>query len=119
MKVVTVDEYIAKVVPEVANWTKNLGLKDKVIVTGTIRDGAETDKNKNNSLKSVSKLKTKKVAVKQKSNLASFEILNPATLTKIGELPLYTAEMVEEKSFWQSKHKSFGEQSRLEKGLES
>lgn len=44
MKVVTVDEYIAKVVPEVANWTKNLGLKDKVIVTGTIRDGAETDK---------------------------------------------------------------------------
>ena len=54
-------------------------------------------KNKNNSLKSVSKLKTKKVAVKQKSNLASFEILNPATLTKIGELPLYTAEMVEEK----------------------
>ncbi|HRG46002.1 MAG TPA: hypothetical protein PLX69_14315 [Leptospiraceae bacterium] len=44
MKVVTVDEYIAKVVPEVASWTKNLGLKDKVIVTGTIRDGAETDK---------------------------------------------------------------------------
>lgn len=44
MKVVTVDEYIAKVVPEVTNWTKNLGLKDKVIVTGTIRDGAETDK---------------------------------------------------------------------------
>ena len=44
MKVVTVDEYIAKVVPEVTSWTKNLGLKDKVIVTGTIRDGAETDK---------------------------------------------------------------------------
>ena len=44
MKVVTVDEYIAKVVPEVTNWTKNLGLKDKVIVTGTIRDGAETEK---------------------------------------------------------------------------
>ena len=44
MKVVTVDEYIAKVVPEVTSLTKNLGLKDKVIVTGTIRDGAETDK---------------------------------------------------------------------------
>ena len=54
-------------------------------------------KNKNSSLKSVSKLKTEKVAVKQKPKLASFEILNPATLTKIGELPLYTAEMVEEK----------------------
>jgi tetratricopeptide (TPR) repeat protein len=44
MKVVTVDEYIAKVVPDVPGWSKNLGLKDKVIVTGTIRDGAETDK---------------------------------------------------------------------------
>lgn len=54
-------------------------------------------KNKNSSLKSVSKLKTEKVAVKQKPKLASFEILNPATLTKIGELPLYSAEMVEEK----------------------
>ena len=34
---------------------------------------------------------------KKKTKIASFEILNPATLTKIGELPLYTPEMVEEK----------------------
>lgn len=32
-----------------------------------------------------------------KTNNASFEVLNPATLTKIGELPLYNAAMVEEK----------------------
>jgi acyl-CoA reductase-like NAD-dependent aldehyde dehydrogenase len=36
-------------------------------------------------------------SIKQKKKIASFEILNPATLTKIGELPLYSSEMVEEK----------------------
>jgi succinate-semialdehyde dehydrogenase/glutarate-semialdehyde dehydrogenase len=51
---------------------------------------------KNSPVKLEKKKRTTTVA-KQKSKLASFEILNPATLTKIGELPLYTAEMVEEK----------------------
>lgn len=37
------------------------------------------------------------LAGKKKPKIASFEILNPATLTKIGDLPLYTSEMVEEK----------------------
>ncbi len=51
---------------------------------------------KNNPVK-LEKKKRGTTVAKQKSKLASFEILNPATLTKIGELPLYTADMVEEK----------------------
>ncbi len=53
----------------------------------TVKKNKTTFSSKNNS--SNSKL--------NKSKNASFEILNPATLTKIGELPLYSAEMVEEK----------------------
>ena len=56
-------------------------------------------KNKNNSLKSVSKLKTKKVAVKQKSNLASFEILNPATFCQTRHLKLISENIMKQKMF--------------------
>lgn len=54
-------------------------------------------KTQKNSPVKLEKKKGRTIVTKQKSKLASFEILNPATLTKIGELPLYTAEMVEEK----------------------
>ncbi|MBK8395141.1 MAG: aldehyde dehydrogenase family protein [Leptospiraceae bacterium] len=40
---------------------------------------------------------SKKTLILKKTKTSSFEIFNPATLTKIGELPLYTTDMVEEK----------------------
>jgi succinate-semialdehyde dehydrogenase/glutarate-semialdehyde dehydrogenase len=55
-------------------------------------------KSKENKVNSKLANKTKSVISSQgKSKTSSFEIQNPATLTKIGELPLYTSEMVEEK----------------------
>ncbi len=56
----------------------------------------KSKKSKTNPVSLVNKQKPNPVT-KQKRMTASFEIFNPATLTKIGELPLYTAEMVEEK----------------------
>ncbi len=44
MKVTTVDEYVARAVPEIVGWNKNLGLKDKVIVTGVKNSEPEIEK---------------------------------------------------------------------------
>lgn len=55
-------------------------------MTPKLKKNKENQKNKKNNS-----------ALHKKSKNSSFEILNPATLTKIGELPLYTTEMVEEK----------------------
>lgn len=44
MKVVTVDEYILRAIPEESSWNKNLGLKDKVIVTGIKVNEPEAEK---------------------------------------------------------------------------
>ena len=55
-------------------------------MTPKLKKNKENQKNKKNNS-----------ALPKKSKNSSFEILNPATLTKIGELPLYTTEMVEEK----------------------
>lgn len=44
MKVATVDEYFLRAIPEDSSWNKNLGLKDKVIVTGIKADEPEAEK---------------------------------------------------------------------------
>ena len=44
LKVTFVDEYISEVLPESFGWSKNLSLRDKVIVTGIKKNDIEIEK---------------------------------------------------------------------------
>jgi predicted Zn-dependent protease len=46
MIVTTVDEYISRAIPETIGWNKNLGVKDKLVVTGIKSNEPETENTK-------------------------------------------------------------------------